>query len=227
LLSDRLPVADLIAIGSHCVGLDLLLGQLQDLGFHTKFMAVGSLAGLAAAQRGECDLAGIHLLDPKTGEYNRPYLTSGLELLPGYGRMQGVLFRRGDPRFEGQGAAEAVRRAKDRPDCVMVNRNQGSGTRILIDQLLDGTQPAGYGVQARNHNAVAAAIAQGRADWGLAIEHVARRLSLGFLPLTAERYDFVVPVQRLERPAVQALIRLLNSKTIREQLAKLGCSPSQ
>jgi putative molybdopterin biosynthesis protein len=73
---------------------------------------------------------------------------------------------------------------------------------------------------------VAAAIAQGRADWGLAIEHVARRLDLGFMPLTAERYDFVVPVQRLERPALQALIRLLKNKTIREQLAKLGCSPS-
>ena len=75
----------------------------------------------------------------------------------------------------------------------MVNRNQGSGTRILIDRLLEGARPPGYAVQARSHNAVAAAVAQGRADWGVAIESVARPAGLGFLPISHERYDFVVP----------------------------------
>ena len=70
---------------------------------------------------------------------------------------------------------------------MMVNRNKGSGTRILIDRLLDGAQPAGYAVQSRNHNAVAAAVSQGRADWGVAIETVAKQAGLGFLPLVEEK----------------------------------------
>src|SRR5439155_18629785 len=108
LLGHGLRPADLVVIGSHCVGLDYLLGQLQERGFRTKFLAVGSTGGLAAARRGECDLAGIHLLDPETNTYNRPYLGGDLLLVPGYRRMQGILFRRGDPRFEGKAVAEAV-----------------------------------------------------------------------------------------------------------------------
>lgn len=223
LLSDRLQVADLVAIGSHCVGLDYLLGQLQERGLHVKFLAVGSMGGLAAARRGECDVAGVHLLDPASGTYNRPFLSDGLELLSGYGRMQGVVYRRGDERFEGRAAAEAVAEARHDAAMVMVNRNQGSGTRVLIDQLLQGTQPAGYGVQAKNHNAVAAAVAQGRADWGLAIEHVARRLGLGFLPLVEERYDFVVPRSRWHRPAVALLRQLLLEIDVQRGLSELGC----
>ena len=209
LLGRNLQVADLVVIGSHCVGLDLLLGQLQSTGFRSKFLAVGSTAGLEAACRGECDVAGIHLLDPETGQYNRPFLTDHLELIPGYGRMQGVVYRHGDERFEGNSAEQAIAAVKDDLYCVMVNRNQGSGTRILIDQCLNGSRPVGYAVQARNHNAVAAAIAQGRADWGVAIETVTRHSDLGFLPLVEERYDFVVPKSRLHRQAVAAFGDLL------------------
>jgi putative molybdopterin biosynthesis protein len=224
LLGRGLRAADLVVIGSHCVGLDYLLGRLQDRGFHTKFLAVGSTAGLDAARRGECDLAGIHLLDPKTGEYNQPFLTPDLELLPGYQRMQGVLYRRGDRRFEGKTAATAIEAVKGLPDCMMVNRNQGSGTRILIDRTLGGAQPSGYAVQARNHNAVAAAIAQGRADWGVAIEQVARQADLGFLPLAAEQYDFVTPRARAARPAIAAFKQLLASDEITKALAGRGFS---
>jgi putative molybdopterin biosynthesis protein len=222
LLGAGLRPADLVVIGSHCVGLDLLLGLLQDEGFHTKFMAVGSTAGLEAARRGECDMAGMHLLDPKTGQYNRPYLTPELELVEGYGRLQGVVFRPGDTRFEGRDAAEAIRAAANDPDCVMVNRNPGSGTRILIDRLLDGLEPPGYAVQARSHNAVAAAVVQGRADWGVAIQWVARHNGLGFLPLEEEHYDFAVPKDRLDRPAVAALRRLLTEAAVRDELARMG-----
>jgi putative molybdopterin biosynthesis protein len=222
LLTEEFRLADLVVIGSHCVGLDFLLGQLQGRGYRTKFMAVGSTGGLQAAQRGECDLAGTHLLDPKTGRYNEPYLTPELELIRGYGRLQGIVFRPGDRRFEGRAAAEAARQAASDPKCVMVNRNQGSGTRILIDRLLGGAQPPGYPVQARSHNAVAAAVAQGRADWGVAIESVARSGGLGFLPLEDEQYDFVVPKARRDRPAVRAFRELLGDPAVRKQLAAMG-----
>jgi len=222
LLGGQLRLADLVVIGSHCVGLDFLLGRMQDLGFATKFMAVGSTGGLQAARRGECDLAGMHLLDPKTGQYNLPLVTPELQLVEGYGRSQGVVYRSGDERFKGLSAVDAVARAKDDPDCVMVNRNQGSGTRILIDRLLGGTQPTGYAVQPKSHNAVAAAVAQGRADWGVAIEWVARHAELGFLPLDDERYDFVVPKARFDRPAVTAFRKLLTEPNVREELGRMG-----
>jgi len=222
LLGSGLRLADLVVIGSHCVGLDFLLGRLQDRGFATKFMAVGSTGGLQAAKRGECDLAGMHLLDPESGQYNVPLVTPEVELVEGYGRLQGVLFRPGDRRFEGRTAREAIDRAKGDPDCMMVNRNRGSGTRILVDRLLAGTEPGGYAVQTKSHNAVAAAVAQGRADWGVAIEWVARHAGLGFLPLDDERYDFVIPKSRLDRPAVVAFRQLLAAPDVREALNKMG-----
>jgi putative molybdopterin biosynthesis protein len=222
LLGRDLQAADLVAIGSHCVGLDYLLSRLQQKGIRTKFLAVGSTAGLEAARRGECDLAGIHLLDADSGQYNRPFLTPGLVLIPGYGRLQGVVFRRGDQRFEGQTAQAAVAGVKTDPSCLMVNRNPGSGTRILIDGLLGGVKPRGYAVQSRSHNAAAAAVVQGRADWGVAIRGVADRAGLGFLPLTEERYDFVVPATRIDRPSIRALKALLADPAVQQKLAEWG-----
>ena len=104
--------------------------------------------------------------------------------------MQGIVFRKGDARFEGRSAQDALKAALADPDCIMVNRNAGAGTRILIDQLLGRARPAGYGNQPRSHNAVAAAVAQGRADWGVAIQSVAAMYGLGFLTLSPENYDF-------------------------------------
>jgi putative molybdopterin biosynthesis protein len=225
LLGRDLRPADLVVIGSHCVGLDYLLGRMQESGYSTRFLAVGSTAGLEAVRRGQCDLAGIHLLDAASGIYNRSFLTADMELLSGYGRQQGVVYRRGDLRFEGKTAAEAVDGAKRDPACVMVNRNQGSGTRILIDQLLGDARPAGYAVQSRSHNAVAAAVAQGRADWGVAIENVAHHADLGFLPLAREEYDFAVAHDRRNRPAVQAFARLLADERVRSALADMGFAP--
>jgi len=222
LLGSEHRIADLVVIGSHCVGLDYLLSQLQQQGIQTKFMAVGSSGGLAAAKRGECDVAGIHLLDAETNRYNLPFLVPGLELIPGYTRQQGVVFRTQDERFQEATGREAIERVKADPECLMVNRNRGSGTRILIDRLLGETQPPGYAVQARNHNAVAAAVAQGRADWGVAIQSVATQAGLGFLPLLAEQYDFVVPEHRRQNEAVQALQALLASTRHQESLAQLG-----
>jgi putative molybdopterin biosynthesis protein len=222
LLGRELQLADLVVIGSHCIGLDYLLGELQQRGVRSKFLAVGSTAGLQAAMRGECDVAGIHLLDPKTDVYNSPFLTPAIDLVPGYRRLQGVAFRRGDPRFEGRSAREAVAGVRHDPASVMVNRNPGSGTRVLIDGLLEGARPPGHAVQPRNHNAVAAAIAQGRADWGVTLERIARNAGLGFLPLQEEHYDFAVPRSRAQRAAVKTFTALLREPQAREALERLG-----
>jgi putative molybdopterin biosynthesis protein len=222
LLARDLKPADLVVIGSHCLGLDWLLMQLHEQGFTTKVLAVGSTAGLDAVKRGECDVAGMHLLDPPSNTYNMPFLAPELTILGGYGRMQGVAFRVRDKRFKGRTAIDAIRAVQDDSGALMVNRNQGSGTRILIDRLLAGTKPAGYAVQARNHNAVAAAIVQQRADWGLCIETAARQAGLGFLPLSEERYDLVARRDRLLRPAVAALRALLEQPTTRAHLCSLG-----
>ncbi|HYZ63554.1 MAG TPA: molybdopterin biosynthesis protein [Acetobacteraceae bacterium] len=222
LIGEGHATPDLVVIGSQCVGLDLLTGLLEAEGVHVKSLAVGSSGGLAAAGRGECDLAGIHLMDPATGEYNRPLLPPGVTLVPGYGRLQGVVVRADDPRFAACRTAAEVVQAAASTDALMVNRNAGSGTRILIDRLLGGSRPPGYASQTKSHNAVAVAVAGGRADWGVAIQTVASEYGLRFLPLQAEQFDFAVPQARLERPEVQRFIALLNRPATRAALRAKG-----
>ena len=180
------------------------------------------MGGLAAAKRGECDIAAIHLMDPESGEYNQPFLTPALDLIPGYRRLQGIVYRTGDPRFEGRSVEDAITAAISTPECLMVNRNAGSGTRILTDRLLKGFTPPGYWSQPKSHNAVAVAVAQNRADWGMAIESVARQYGLGFIPVQHEHYDFVVPKVKLQRPPVRRFRALLDDPSVREALAGLG-----
>jgi putative molybdopterin biosynthesis protein len=181
------------------------------------------MGGLNAAKRGECDIASVHLMDPTSGEYNRPLLTDELALIAGYRRMQGLMFRPGDTRFSDKGTVQAaVAAALADPACTMVNRNAGSGTRVLIDQLLGASRPPGHGVQTKSHNAVAAAVHQGRADWGIAIDTVANAYGLSFIALQEEHYDFVVPKSRLQRPGVRAFAALLADPEMRQQLVRLG-----
>ena len=104
----------------------------------------------------------------------------------------------------------------------MINRNRGSGTRILIERLLADQRPSGFFQEAKSHNSVAAAIAQKRADWGIAIRSVAEDLGLGFFPIQDEEYDFILPKNRLERPEVIQFLSLLGETKIRENLIKLG-----
>jgi putative molybdopterin biosynthesis protein len=222
LLAHEVRPADLVVIGSHCIGLDYLLGRVRKAGISSKFLAVGSLGGLAAAKRGECDIAGTHLLHPETKEYNTPFLSDDLVLVRGYGRLQGIIYRRKDARFEGLKPSEAVAGALADPDCILINRNRGSGTRVLIDGLLGKAQPRGYLTEAKSHNAVAAAVAQARADWGVAIQNVADQANLGFIPLTSEQYDFVIPRARLNRPAVQAFCALVGERETIKHLAAMG-----
>jgi putative molybdopterin biosynthesis protein len=226
LFTPQLRVPDLVVIGSHCTGLDLVTAPLARASLMVRSIAVGSLGGLAAARRGECDLAPIHLFDTATGTYNAPYLDDGLDLVPGWRRMQGVVFRLGDARFAGRDAQGAVAAALADPACLMVNRNQGAGTRILIDGLLDGRRPDGYFNQPRSHNAVAAAVAQGRADWGVTIAPVARAAGLGFLPLAEEHYDFALVRRRRDRPAVRAFLAALQGEAQRMALREAGFTPA-
>jgi putative molybdopterin biosynthesis protein len=112
------------------------------------------------------------------------------------------------------------------PDCLLVNRNAGSGTRILLDRLLGGARPEGYWNQPRSHNAVAAAVASGRADWGVAIEPVAAAYGLKFIPLGPEHYDFALVAERRDRPAVRAFLATLADPETRQALRRLGFEPA-
>lgn len=229
LLDEAIQPADLVVIGSHCVGLDLLLGEVRAKGFSTRVLTVGSQGGLAAVRRGECDIAGVHLCDSVTGEYNRPFVTEGVDLIRGYGRQQCLIHRPGDVRFEGRTLDEVLPHIVSDTSCQMINRNPGSGTRILIDELLTRVMPKGrladlpgYRMQTKSHNAVAAAIAQGRADWGLAIESVAKQYGLATIPVREEQYDFLVPIARCESPAVRCFVALLTDIQVRSRLEALG-----
>jgi putative molybdopterin biosynthesis protein len=218
LLGRALEPADIVIVGSHCTGLDLIAAALARDGYSVKVLAVGSLGGLDAARRGECDVAPIHLLDAASGRYNRPFLDDALRLLPGYSPMQVVVTRQEERRD-----AEAL--LAD-PTLRMVNRNRGSGTRILIDRLLGERRPDGFAYEPSSHHAVAAAVAQGRSDWGVTIETVAREAGLRFRPLQDEAYDFAIPADRWDRPAVRALRRLLEAGSgLRAKLEAAGFGP--
>jgi len=226
LFTPHVRVPDLVIVGSHCTGLDLVTAPLARAGLLVRPIAVGSLGGLAAAKRGECDFAPIHLFDEKAESYNTPFLSQGLELVPGWRRMQGIVFRAGDSRFEGLSAQAAVRAALADRACIMVNRNQGAGTRILIDRLLGDARPDGYWNQPKSHNAVAAAVAQHRADWGMTIAPVAHAAGLGFIPFAEEHYDFALVTARKARPAVQAFLQALASEEGRNALTEAGFRPA-
>jgi len=224
LLGRELAPADLVVTGSHCVGLDFLLGEMRQRGFTSRVLHVGSMGGVAAAKRGECDIAGVHLMNPATDRYNQHLLTETLDLVLGYRRRQGFVFRQGDDRFVGRTADEAVLAAIDEAGCTMINRNPGSGTRVLIDRLLCDERPAGYNVQTKSHNAVATAVVQQRADWGVAIDTVAASYGLGFLPIRDEHYDFIIPKLRKNHVPVLEFQKLLRDPAVQATLSEMGFS---
>ena len=216
---------DLLIVGSHCTGLERIADVLHAAGLRVQLIAQGSQGGLAAASRGHCDVAPIHLHDPATGRYNLDFVPPGCTLVPGYGRMQGLVTRTDDRRVTLVGAPPTLPPAVLAPDVQMVNRNRGSGTRVLIDELLAPlrpARPAGYTHEARSHAGVVACVAQGRADWGVAIASAAAPAGLAFAPIREERYDFVVPDARRARPAVQAFLRVLADPDTREALRAAG-----
>ena len=218
--------ADLIVIGSHCIGIDVLIGVVREHRpeFAVKVINTGSLGGLHAVSRGEADIAGVHLLDEATGEYNVPfYHRFGLKdkavLVRGYAREQGFLVPKGN--LKGLHGFEDLLRG----DVSFMNRNRGSGTRILVDFHLSGIAASrgikleeliggirGYTSEAKSHSAVAAAVAHGRADVGVGIRTVAEVYGLDFVKISDESFDFLLARDRLDKPAVQSFLSALRSK---------------
>ncbi len=222
---------DILIIGSHCLGLELLADRLHARGISVRLIAQGSQAGVAAAAQGHCDIAPIHLLDPQTRRYNHDFVPAGCTLHRGYMRMQGFLTRRGAILAAGLvgGPAFTLPAAVLEPNICMVNRNRGSGTRVLIDELLAPwapRRPAGFSHEARSHAGVAACIAQGRADWGIAIASAAALADLDFTPIREEHYDFLIPDERQTRPAVREFLAVLADPDVRAALTAAGFIPT-
>ena len=234
LFSSELKPADIMIIGSHCVGIDILLELLREKhpDITSKVINVGSSGGLAAIRRGEADIAGVHLLDEETGEYNIPFLKRhGVHekavLVRGYNRQQGLIVAKGNPK--------GITKLQDitRNDISFINRNPGSGTRILLDMNLKkiarerevsfkeiAAKVKGYQFEAKSHTSVALAVLQGKADVGLGIKAVADRYGLDFIPIADEKYDFVVPKNRLQKQPIQAFMTTLKSEKFKEELKK-------
>lgn len=215
----------ILCIGSHDLTLDLLA---QFLAEHDRRLAsanVGSQGGLIALRRGQAHLAGSHLLDTETGEYNISYIRQYMPKIPVkvvalVGREQGLLVRRGNPR--GMKGLEDLKR----PDVEFVNRQRGAGTRVLLDYHLNLLEIApesivGYSQEEYTHLAIAAAIASGRADCGLGIAAAAQALDLDFIPLFQERYDLVIPKLYAESQLLAPLFGLLTDRGFREAVSKL------
>jgi putative molybdopterin biosynthesis protein len=188
LFSPQWRAPDLVIIGSHDLGLDAVADRLSAGGLGVRLIAVGSLGGLAAIRRGECDLAPIHLLDPATGVYNRASSRPGSNWSrAGAHAGRGVPRRR--PALRGRrgrrcGGARA--HGEELPDGQPQSRRRHAHP---YRRLLGGQKPDGYWNQPRSHNAVAACVAQGAADWGVAIRPGREAYGLGFLPLAEEFYD--------------------------------------
>jgi len=221
LISRDTKPAELVIIGSHCMGLDLLMSLLKRKGIQVRFMSVGSSAGLNAVKKGQCDIAGMHIFNPENNSYNLHLLSDDLCLIKGYRRKQGLIFRKDDQRFTGNSAKEVVNQIKNDHSCLMINRNLGSGTRVLIEQLLEGSKPEGYLVQTSNHRAVFAAVQQKRADWGVAVQS-SKEENIGFLPIQDECYDFMMTKSKLQKNSVQVFMQLLQDKAVQASFAEIG-----
>jgi putative molybdopterin biosynthesis protein len=222
----------IFCIGSHDMTLDLIAQFLAESDRRLASANVGSQGGLVALRRGEAHLAGSHLLDPETGEYNVSYIR---QYLPGVpvrvmtlvGREQGLLVQRGNPK--GVKNLEDLSRPEAESDATrvhFVNRQRGAGTRVLLDYHLNllGIAPdsiIGYNQEEYTHLGVAAAVASGRADCGLGIAAAAKALELDFVPLFQERYDLVIPKEYAESDLLAPLFAVLENKEFRAAVSAL------
>jgi len=215
-------------VGSHDLALNLLVDLLRQHGdgIEIEITSAGSLGGLIALQEERAHLAGIHLLDEDTGEYNYPYIK---RILPGREiaivnlayRIQGLMLSPGNPK--------QIERLADlrRPEVIFINRQKGSGTRVLLDLQLRQTgiltsEIRGYEQELDTHLAVASSIAQGKADVGLGIEAAARSCGLDFLPLFRERYDLVMPKENYRSQLLAPLLELIASEDFRKVVDQIG-----
>ena len=241
LFSNTIEPADLVFIGSHCLGLDLIYNLMQkhDPSVSFKLINVGSMSGIKAIRRGEADIAGIHLFDAKSNEYNLPFLQDIIGqviVIRGYKREQGLIVEKGNPKN--------IKGLRDllRDDVSFINRQKGSGTRILTDFELEKIAQQenmkfseliwsikGYEVEAKTHSAIASSIAYKKADIGVAIYSVAAKYDLDFIPIREELYDFIILKDRLDKESVKLFIKTLRSKKFKEKLSLVypGMQPTE
>jgi putative molybdopterin biosynthesis protein len=217
-----------VVIGSHDVTLDLLASELHRSN-PLLFLAssnVGSLGGLLAIKRGDAHMAGSHLLDERTGEYNLSFVKKYLEgtdvvLVNLVRRVQGLIVRPGNPK------SVATLEDLSRKDVSYVNRQRGSGTRVLLDYLisqkcLQSSEIQGYQREEYTHLGVAAAIAGGRADAGMGVLSAARALNMDFIPLHNEQFDLVVPMEYFDGELVTPVINIIRTSEFRKKVEALG-----
>jgi len=229
----------IFCIGSHDMTLDLLAQFLAGYDRRLASANVGSLGGLVALKRGESHLAGSHLLDPETGEYNLSYIRQYLPGVPvkvyGFvGRQQGLIVRKGNPKgIKGLGdltrpEACPAKSSKGEPSRRVryVNRQRGAGTRLLLDYHLNrsgivASSIQGYSQEEYTHLGVAAAVASGRADCGLGIPAAAQSLNLDFIPLFQETYQLVIPKIYAESELLAPLFAVINNKDFHDAVAAM------
>jgi putative molybdopterin biosynthesis protein len=226
------PVEDIlntiVMVGSHDLTLDILanlLGKFYPPIFFSSH-PVGSLGGILAIKNRICHMAGLHLLDPETGEYNFPYLRQYLKgiavrVIHLVYREQGLIVQRGNPK--------KIKGLKDllRKDIAFINRQKGSGTRILLDHtlktlLLEQSQIQGYEKEEYTHMAVASTVASGIVNAGLGILPAAKAMDLDFIPIAKERYDLVIPSIHFEDEKVQRVIQTIRSNEFKKMVSQMG-----
>jgi putative molybdopterin biosynthesis protein len=229
LIRSRTAIEKTIVItGSHDNTLDVLADQIRRTAGEVSISSshVGSMGGLMAIKKGTCHMAGAHLLDPDDGSYNLSYIR---RYLPGESvrvvnlvmREQGLMVPRGNPR-KIQGVEDL--KAKD---LTFINRQAGSGTRILFDYKLAelGLKPhdiKGYAAEEYTHMSVAAAVLSGRADAGLGIHAAAKALALDFIPVVTEEYDLIIPERFFNTDKVQTLVETIRTDAFKHRVQALG-----
>jgi putative molybdopterin biosynthesis protein len=218
----------IVSIGSHDLTIDLIRDEL-----HRKYPEysissahTGSMGGIMALRNGETHIAPIHLLDEKSGEYNEAFIKKyfkgrKIAYIKGVKRQQGLIVQKGNPR--------EIKEFKDigKEDLVFINRQKGSGTRILTDYLIkensmDRSQVIGYDREGNTHMAVSSAVASGTADVGIGVYSAAQIMDNDFIGITEEEYDFALDAELLEDEKIKKFISILKDENFRKRLEKLG-----
>ena len=219
---------NIIVTGSHDLVLDTLRNELREefSDFNLVSFNVGSMGGLLALKQKRTHLATAHLLDPESGEYNFPYIKkmlpqSELIVVNLTYREQGIMVKRGNPKNI-KGIDDLVKK-----DIKFINRQKGSGTRVLLDYLLKkkGINPLdiqGYSKEEYTHLMVASAVAEGSVDAGLGILSAAKAFQLDFVPVAKERYDIIIPKEYYSSLKIQKLLTIIRSEKFRKKVLNLG-----
>ena len=219
---------NIIVTGSHDLILDILKNELQEefSDYNLVSFNVGSMGGLLALKQKRTHLATSHLLDPESGEYNFPYLKKilpqrELKVLNLTYREQGIMVKRGNPKN--------IERIDDlvKKDIKFLNRQKGSGTRVLLDYLLKkkGIDPLdiqGYSLEEYTHLMVASAVAEGNVDAGLGILSAAKVFGLDFVPVIKERYDIIIPKEYYSSLKIQKILTIIQSEKFKKKVLSLG-----